>query len=44
MAFFGLKCGKDLDNPAVHPRQEFPGVIPGPRELFSQATSTAVNT
>ena len=35
---FGLKYGKDLDNRAVHPHQEFPGVIPGPRELFSHFT------
>ena len=24
--FFGLKSGKDLENRAVHPHQEFPGV------------------
>ena len=29
MAFFGLKYGKDLDNRAVHPHQEFPEVPPG---------------
>ena len=29
MAFFGLKYGKDLDNWAVHPHQEFPEVPPG---------------
>ena len=28
-AIFGLKYGKDLENRAVHPRQEFPGVPPG---------------
>ena len=42
--FFGLKYGQDLVNPAVHLHQEFPGVPSSPRELFSQATSTAVNT
>ena len=44
VAFFGLKYGKHLENWAVHPHQELPGVTAGPRELFSQATSTTVNT
>ena len=29
VAFFGLKYGQDLENWAVHPHQEFPGVPPG---------------
>ena len=28
ITFFGLKSGKDLENQAAHPHQEFPGVPP----------------
>ena len=31
MSFFGLKQGQDLENPAAHPHQEFPGVPPPPQ-------------
>ena len=30
MTFFGLKEGRDLENRATHPHQEFPGVPPRP--------------
>ena len=31
MSFFGLKQGQDLEKPAAHPHQEFPGVpLPPP--------------
>ena len=31
ITFFGLKAGRDLDNRAAYPHQEFPGVPPRPR-------------
>ena len=44
MAFFGLKYGQDFENLAAHPTKNSQEYPPGPRELFSQATSTTVNT
>ena len=51
MAFFGLKYGKDLDNRAVHPHQEFPEVPPGSQgavfsgccEYLTEETTSALD-
>ena len=34
MSFFGLKQGQDLEKPAAHTLQEFPGLPPLPRGIY----------